>query len=226
MVGFRRIKTKWLVTAVMVLAVALAAGIWLHHHSALAGGRKSPRRWLRQPYFAKHAMKLREQALLKVEPQVFAPTSSRPATQRFQWKTNIVTAVFWIGGPKETDMVSVRTASAWDPNWVQDYGGLDNPESSARSSYIPVAFIPRQNPFYCATSLQRCGQRSVQTRSAVCRSLVQTSVRGAGSISVQRSLGRHSQRRSHVLCAMGRMRPVSHRSFPIRFPKRAPQAKC
>ena len=47
--------------------------------------------------FAKYAMRLREQALLKVEPQVFVPTSSRPATQRFPWKTNIVTTVFWIG---------------------------------------------------------------------------------------------------------------------------------
>jgi hypothetical protein len=36
-------------------------------------------------------MKLREQALLKVEP----PT--RPAIQRFPWKTNIVTTVFWVG---------------------------------------------------------------------------------------------------------------------------------
>ncbi|MEP6604472.1 MAG: hypothetical protein ABJB69_11050, partial [Spartobacteria bacterium] len=43
--------------------------------------------------FAKFAMKLREQALLKVEPQVFIPTSSRPATARFQWKANIVTTV-------------------------------------------------------------------------------------------------------------------------------------
>jgi hypothetical protein len=47
--------------------------------------------------FAKYAMKLREQALLKVEPQVFIPTSSRPITQRLPWKTNIVTTVFWIG---------------------------------------------------------------------------------------------------------------------------------
>jgi hypothetical protein len=39
----------------------------------------------------KYAMKLREQALLKVEP----PT--RPAIQRFPWKTNIVTTVFWVG---------------------------------------------------------------------------------------------------------------------------------
>jgi len=99
---------------------------------------------------AKYAAKLREQALLKIEPQVFAPTSSHPAILRFPWKTNIVTMVFWIGGPKETDMVSVRTASAWDPNWVGSYGGFDNPDSSARYNYIPVAFIPHQNPFYCA----------------------------------------------------------------------------
>src|SRR6266487_3647764 len=110
MVGFRRIKTKWLVTAAMVLAVALAVGIWLHDRAAVAARRRSE--------FAKYAMKLREQEIHKVEPPVFVPTSSRPAIQRLPWKTNIVTTVFWIGGPKETDMVSVRTASAWDPNWV------------------------------------------------------------------------------------------------------------
>ena len=32
--------------------------------------------------FAKYAMKLREQALLKVEPQVFVPTTSRPSARR------------------------------------------------------------------------------------------------------------------------------------------------
>src|SRR6266496_1306802 len=141
MVGFRRIKTKWLVTAAMVLTVALAVGIWLHHRAAVAARRMSD--------FTKYAMKLREQEIHKVGPPVFVPTSSRPTTQRFPWKTNIVTTVFWIGGPKET-YVSVRTASAWDPNWIQNYGGVDNPDPSARRSYIPVAFIPRQNPFYCA----------------------------------------------------------------------------
>src|SRR5205809_7610260 len=33
--------------------------------------------------FANYARKLREQALLKVEPQVFVPTTSRPTTQLF-----------------------------------------------------------------------------------------------------------------------------------------------
>jgi len=35
--------------------------------------------------FAKYAMKVREQALLKVE-QIFVPESSRPAIQRYAWK--------------------------------------------------------------------------------------------------------------------------------------------
>ena len=47
--------------------------------------------------FARYAMKLRAQALLKVEPQVFVPTTSRFSTSRYPWKTDIVTTIFWIG---------------------------------------------------------------------------------------------------------------------------------
>jgi hypothetical protein len=89
-------------------------------------------------------MKLREQALLKVEP----PT--RPAIQRFPWKTNIVTTVFWVGEPAGANNPVSNYRSSWDPNWTGNYGGLDNPDSSTRRNCIPVAFIPRQNPFYCA----------------------------------------------------------------------------
>ena len=35
--------------------------------------------------------------MIKVEPQVLIPTSSRPAIQRYPWKMNIVTTVFWVG---------------------------------------------------------------------------------------------------------------------------------
>jgi hypothetical protein len=65
------------------------------------------------------------------------------ATQRYPWKTNIVTTVFWIGGKGSEK-------SVWDENWTNNYGGLDNPEPSARLNYIPTAFVPKQNPFYCA----------------------------------------------------------------------------
>jgi hypothetical protein len=100
--------------------------------------------------FAKYAMKLREQALLKVEPQVFVPTSSRPATQRYVWKTGIVTTVFWIGEQAGGNNPVPNYRSCWDANWTNNYGGYDTPETSSRRNYIPVAFIPRQNPFYFA----------------------------------------------------------------------------
>jgi hypothetical protein len=100
--------------------------------------------------FAKYAMKLREQALLKVEPIVNIPTSSRPAAQRYPWKSNIVTTVFWIGEQAGGNNPVPNNRSSWDLNWTANYGGFDNPDRSARRSYIPVGFIPRQNPFYCA----------------------------------------------------------------------------
>jgi len=124
---------------VVIALISIGAVAWWNLTEAAANRAR----------FAEHAMNLREQALLKVEPPVLVPTNSRPTTQRFPWKMNVVTTVFWIGGPRETDG-SVRTASAWDPNWVQNYGGLDDPDSSARRNYIPVVFIPHQNPFYCA----------------------------------------------------------------------------
>src|SRR6184192_462159 len=104
--------------------------------------------------FAKYAMKLREQALLKVEPQVFVPTSSRPTTQRFQWKMNIVTTVFWVGEQSGGNNPVPNYRSSWDFNWTTNYGGFDTPDPSARRNYIPVAFIPHQNPFYarCRTT--------------------------------------------------------------------------
>ena len=40
--------------------------------------------------------------------------------------------------------------SSWDANWTSNYGGFDTPDAGARRNYIPVAFVPRQNPFYCA----------------------------------------------------------------------------
>jgi hypothetical protein len=111
--------------------------------------------WGQSPYesaadFAKYAMKLRELALLKVEPMVQIPTTSHPTRIHFAWKTNIVTTVFWVGEQAGPNNPVPNVRSSWDANWSSDYGGFDNPDPSARRSYIPVAFVPRQNPFYCA----------------------------------------------------------------------------
>src|SRR5260370_8941199 len=95
-------------------------------------------------------MKLREQAMIKVEPQVLIPTSSHPSVQRYPWKMSIVTTVFWVGEEAGGNNPVPNYKSSWDLNWTANYGGTDNPEPSARRNYIPIAFVPRQNPFYFA----------------------------------------------------------------------------
>ena len=44
-----------------------------------------------------------------------------------------------------------RRVLTYNPaNWTGSYGGFDNPDPSSRRNYIPVSFIPHQNPFYFA----------------------------------------------------------------------------
>ncbi len=86
-------------------------------------------------------------------PLVFAPTtrnlSPAPANQ-YPWKPNIVTTVFWIGEKSSANNPTPNHSSSWDANWTKNYGGFDDPDRSQRRDMIPVAFTPRQNPFYCA----------------------------------------------------------------------------
>ncbi|MDR3404790.1 MAG: hypothetical protein P4L99_19965 [Chthoniobacter sp.] len=100
--------------------------------------------------FSKYAQKLREAALLHMEPQVTMPTASRTlsVSGKYPWKTGIVTTIFWIGSAKKGETGS--GASAWDPKWEASYGGFDDPKPEKRQQHIPTAFIPRQNPFYIA----------------------------------------------------------------------------
>ncbi len=79
--------------------------------------------------FAKYAMKLRENALLKVEPKVImSPTKT----------------TFTGDGPRYQTGPSLMGRS----NGLAV--GDDNPDPAGRRNYIPVNFVPRQNPFYVA----------------------------------------------------------------------------
>ena len=123
--------------------------------------------------FAKYAMKLRENALLKVEPKVimsatkttFAGDGPRYQTGpslmgrsnglaigggRYPWKLNIVTTIFWVGERPSGNNPVPNDKSSWDKYWSGSYGGYDNPDPAGRRNYIPVNFVPRQNPFYVA----------------------------------------------------------------------------
>ena len=104
--------------------------------------------------FAQYAMTLRQNAMLKVEPHVLVPSASEPsyigAAGRYPWKMDIMTTVFWVGEKATPRNPVPNNKSAWDRNWVFNYGGYDNPDPVARRNYIPVNFTPRQNPFYFA----------------------------------------------------------------------------
>ncbi len=104
--------------------------------------------------FAKYAEKLRESAISNMEPRVQIRTtgqtssSSSSAGGRYPWKLNIVTTYFCVGELPTRRNPTPNTASSWDPQWMKSYGGYDDP--ARRRGYIPAAFVPRQNPFYCA----------------------------------------------------------------------------
>ncbi len=103
--------------------------------------------------FSAHAMKLRENALMKVDPQVYVPSSGGLFTRfggRYPWKENIVTTIFWVGERPTANNPTPNNKSSWDAAWAYNYGGFDNPEPAGRKGYNPAAFVPRLNPFYIA----------------------------------------------------------------------------
>ena len=74
--------------------------------------------------------------------------TASPGSQRLRWKTDIVTTVFWIGELTTANNPVSNMASSWNPQWQKSYGGFDDP--ARRKNYLPAAFAPRLNPFYCA----------------------------------------------------------------------------
>ncbi|MEM7148140.1 MAG: hypothetical protein AAF591_23760 [Verrucomicrobiota bacterium] len=84
-------------------------------------------------------------------PQVFAPVQPRTTYTRYPWKHSITSTVFWIGEKAAGRNTVANLKSSWDVNWMQNYGGYDDPNPSNRTvDYRPKGFIPRQNPFYVA----------------------------------------------------------------------------
>ena len=103
---------------------------------------------------SKKSDKLSEDILLNINSIAFTPGHWSPppprAGERYPWKKNIVTTVFWIGEEPSGNNPVPNRSSSWDKDWTRSYGGFDDPNRAHRSNYIPVKFTPRQNPFYCA----------------------------------------------------------------------------
>ena len=102
-----------------------------------------------------------EDRLFDVRSIAFTPSQlagDRPEPgQRYPWKKDIVTTIFWIGEKPGGNNPVPNRVSSWDKQWAKNYGGVDDPNPSHRSNYVPVNFTPRLNPFYCALPVQRQG---------------------------------------------------------------------
>jgi hypothetical protein len=72
----------------------------------------------------------------------------KKASEKFAWKTGIVTTTFWVGEDAAKNNPVPNHASSWDMKWAQNFGGTDDPNN--RAEYLPAKFVPRQNPFYIA----------------------------------------------------------------------------
>jgi len=68
---------------------------------------------------------------------------------RYTLHKDITVTVFWVGeeATDENNFIP-NSQSAWDENWSDHYGGIDDPNN--RISYYPKNFTPKENPFYFA----------------------------------------------------------------------------
>lgn len=64
------------------------------------------------------------------------------------WKRNVVATVFWVGEEPTQNNPTPNDKSAWDVNWVANFGGTDTPDD--RQGWSPRGFTPLQTPFYVA----------------------------------------------------------------------------
>ena len=99
-------------------------------------------------------------------PRVMVPTGSAqqqaaraPASApnvSYPWKKNITSTIFWIGELPTQNNPTPNTKSSWDTNWVENFGGYDDPDPANRianhatGEFRPRAFVPKLNPFYIA----------------------------------------------------------------------------
>src|SRR5438045_9249958 len=131
------------------IAVLLSSITAMFTHSAPAAVPKS------KVKVSKKSNPSEGESRLKVEPITYTPlfNNDAPVTkpgEKYPWRTQIVTTVFWIGEKPTANNPVPNRSSSWDGNWTKNYGGYDDPEKSHRHDFVPVKFTPRQNPFYCA----------------------------------------------------------------------------
>jgi hypothetical protein len=121
---------------------------------------------------ARYAMKLPNSGLVKIQPKVtnlrdfktdrailgryrmgstFVDNNrSETESGECAWRPYITTTVFWVGEQSPLNTAISNEQSAWDSDWFASYRGYDDPSLQSRRNFIPIDFLPHQNPFYVA----------------------------------------------------------------------------
>ncbi len=71
--------------------------------------------------------------------------SIKPKDNPYQIHNDITVTIFWVGEEASKDNGKITNiVSAWDVNWVSNFGGVDDPYNRS------LEFKPKENPFYFA----------------------------------------------------------------------------
>jgi hypothetical protein len=78
---------------------------------------------------------------------------------------NISTTKFWVGeNASFANRFISNKSSAWDGKWKMHFGGTDDPKK--RKGFRPAAFIPKENPFYCALPYNDMDNNGIRKKGA------------------------------------------------------------
>lgn len=81
--------------------------------------------------------------------------------------SSIIATFFWVGEGASGDNGGIsNSASTWDEQWLQHFGGVDDPNK--RSGYQPSGFTPKENSFYFAlpySDIDSKGNRKISAKN-------------------------------------------------------------
>ena len=103
-------------------------------------------------------------------PPASPPNVSRPpesgGNREHLLHRNISATVFWAGEGSTADSGYIPNhASAWRRNWVEEFGGVDDPDPSKRRGDKPIRFEPLENRYYAALPVGDYNERGPKSPS-------------------------------------------------------------
>src|SRR5256886_16879789 len=143
-------------TITHTLGVLLSSISSLFAHSSPAKGEPAKMK------LSKRSERSSADRLLNIDAVAFPPRHLGSEQERFPWKRDIVTTVFWIGEVPAGNNPVPNHASSWDKDWAKSYGGFDEPNPAPPTAFITIKFSPRHKPFLFALPFNTKTRAGVQ----------------------------------------------------------------